>query len=323
MSGLYDRLKKVYSIYPLDKVQDQNEYRKLEEKYGDNPCFEKFSTRVEKIKFRIERLVGNHDNPKDQIREALFLIKDEINLKDRNDYKDIITMTYQAFWSEQENNIFDKKYKFLINAKNDYFLSFTKRNSSTKYENYINQNHRNFIIDILGEDGYKKSDKNNENLLAESIHKILEDSTLRGFYYPNHEQNNVAVKEKLMNACIKTKSFIQLMQIQMFDEKFSKSRNPNKIENFCFFEYENAIQNLNPEQIIIISANTREEIDKLSINYKYKEWKKRILSQDVIEIPYTLEHDSDKLNKIRNTLKTKLCWKINKIFEDILISELN
>ncbi len=308
MKDLYNKIVGIYAKYSTSRIQETKEWTEFERKYGESYGFSEFVCRVEKLKKRVETFIGGQDHPIDQVREALILLR-RSGKRDSIDYAHLITNSYYTSWSPEQCEYFDKMHEF--NEKSvDYFLSFTKRNASPGYENFINAEHRHFIMDELGESAFNDADKSEENLLAIAINKYLRDKSLTGFFYPVHLEDNKKVIGKLESACKYSSAFIQLIQLQMLT-----SRDGDPGGNYCYFEFCKARESIEEDRSIFIFAEPRSHIENhcTGAPVEYDEWCNEILARDPIQMPPSRNYDPDVIDDIRKKFEKNLLGKINKI----------
>ncbi len=297
------------NISNLKKNQD---YIKLCHENLGRDWFNAERERVEKIYRSLGITVGKQSSLKNQVIEALILLNRIKTQEEKNICYALIIKVYSNQWKNGKLDHFEKYYDAL--QKNyDYFLSFTDRNPTPEYDNYINVNYRYFIKKLLGKEFNKANQK--ENLLARAIHYLLESSgNKKGFFYPQKEGDNQEVEEKLKSACEHCFVFIQLIQNIMFTD--------GNETNYCHFEYCHARKCLadKKEFIFLLAEKSHDSLKQIhrDVCFKYDEWYRDILERDKIILEPTEKYNQTEILKMIGKIRKNLVEKIDKIKWEII-----
>ncbi|MGC2711535.1 MAG: hypothetical protein WA252_20555, partial [Candidatus Sulfotelmatobacter sp.] len=158
----------------------------------------------------------------------------------------------------------------------------------------INRRYWYFIRNVIGEP-INLTDRQSKNLLADALYAKLLDASLKGFYYPRHEDDNAIVEEKLTSGLRSSRVFVQLVENVMFEP-------PPGRPNYCDYEYRRAIEFISEEDRILFLV-TEETPDDLvtpeSVYEPYRDWVQRIRSKAVPYLPSTEEYNVPRLREIK------------------------
>ena len=311
-----EELVEIFSRCDTDKLSENQEYCELCRKNVSQTSFNSERKKVQEIKELLERTVGEQSSTKNQVIQALRSLNRIIESKNEEEIDicyNLIIKTYSKIWPQNQLAHFEK-YSDALQNNYDYYFSFTDRNPTPEYDNYINKQHRFLIKRLLGKKEFERANKK-ENLLARAIHYLLESSgKKKGFFYPQKEGDKQKVEEKLRNACEHCFVFIQLIQNIMFADG-------NKT-NYCYFEYCHAHKCLAGRKgfIFLLAENSHDSLIKLHDVYlEYEQWYQEILQRDKIVLEPTENYNKPThLSKLLDTIRKNLVEKIDKIKWEII-----
>ena len=263
--------------------------------------------KVEKIKLFLEKTVGKQSSPRNQVIEALILLNRMKTEEEKNICYALIIKGYSNQWKQSQLAHFNK-YDDALRKNYDYFLSFTDRNLTPGYDNYINVKYKYLIKSLLGQEFKKANQK--DNLLALAIHYLLKSSgNKKGFFYPQKQGDSQEVEEKLKSACENCFVFIQLIQNIMFT-----SCNET---NYCYFEYCHARQCLAGKKgfIFLLAEKSHDSLKAIhhDVYFEYDEWYCDILRRDNIILEPTEKYNQKHISKLLDIIRKNLVDKIDKI----------
>lgn len=324
MDNLERELIEIYVKTPIGKMQENAEYVSLCEENKYNSAFNEYRSKIEKIRKQIEKKVLNQESIKNQVKEALIILKKKKRGACKKSFtyaKKLVEGIFFGKWSQNQKEYFDDVTKTLERCCSDYFLSFTSRKPNPKEINILHMRYKFFIKEILVISNWdrkiKEAKRNNTNLLAETINKLLSNSNFTGYYYPDYLGDNRDIEDKICNGCNATLFFIQLVQNIMFER-------PNDRTNYCFFEYQNAEKNIPSERRLYILAEDRLSsfIDNCEVCDEYDTWHMEVEEKDKIHLqPVEMKRESSiiKANKekITNGLVNILKQKKKELLDNV------
>jgi hypothetical protein len=308
--GALETLIKIYASHPTANVASDPEYVALCEANHDNAFFHKERHRVEALKTKLEGQVAIQQTRQKQVKYALRIFErlvgsenqlDEICLR-------LIRGAYYPDWTEKQRSYFDKISEILETCE-DYFLSFTQRNSGGGMGNPINGIHR-YLIQSYGLPDPKDSASNE---LARMLDLVLRTSRydFRGFFFPAHEDDSAQVNQKLKNALERSLVFIQLVQNEMFSTHYDSGK------NYCYQEYSMAcgLQ----KKMIYLFANGQHPDDLIpedAAHFELDSWYQYVLGADCVAFDPTVVSDqSANIPVNRAKLKDRLVESVQKVRE--------
>ncbi|HYJ84591.1 MAG TPA: hypothetical protein VEW46_00880 [Pyrinomonadaceae bacterium] len=302
--AIIDDLIQIYATNPADNVAADPYFVKLcEDNDGDN-IFHATRNRIERVKRELE-VAGELRTYRCQAQLALELYHQLVGSENQEDviFLRIVRIAYLPKWTDKQKIYFDDACT-TIATKLDYFLSFTQRNP-VKGGNSVNSYHRH-LIQSIGLPDPKDSAKNE---LAKMLDVVLRTSRyqLRGFFFPEHEDDSTEVKKKLTDAMDKSLVFIQLVQ----NEMFRKSYQPD--ENYCFIEYSQAVGK-NKGMILLFAdgEHPADLITKVAVRFELLDWYKRIGGDDCLDLgPTRVAEEAINIKPNLEKLKEKLIEKVN------------
>jgi hypothetical protein len=291
----------VYADTPVSQVLTSNAYEALYAAHGADSDFKGERDAVEMAKVWVEKFLKPGLTQQEQLEQALALL-----ISTRRDRKQdlcyaLIVGGYKSEWTVVRQSYFEFCWK-RIQAKFDFFFSFTLRNPAAPGENPINRRYRWFISHVLGPDEFEQADRKLNNLLADAIYQRIQGEVpdAEGFYFPDSQYDNSKTLEKLENAVSSHLVFVQLVQRIMLVA-------PRDGDNYCFREYNRAVELLQDDphkemRVIFILAETdREAFKEQPVSPSYLEWRDHIYEKDP---PYLAqaEFPNDALVKELNEL---------------------
>jgi hypothetical protein len=266
-------------------------YNTLCEKYADNLQFQRQNDLIEIAKTRIEKLLEDQPSSASQIRQAMIELQSQRNL-DFDLYYKLIVAGYKSRWSAEQQKYFDRQIPAIRSGK-DFFLSFTVREPQTIADKRINRRYRYYIDSVIGDNNIFPADRKSQNLMAKVLYIALTDKSLKGFYYPLHENDNAEVEQKLLAGCQNSRVFVQLVENVMFD--------PQKKPNFCEYEYRHAVQFIQEEDriLFVITEDSQDDLEDPATAYPdYRDWVEHIRSKAAPYLP-PAESDTQRIDEIR------------------------
>ncbi len=163
-------------------------------------------------------------------------------------------------------------------------------------EKGINRRYRYFIRREAAD--ATKADRRSENLLAKAFYAKLTAESLKGFYYPKHENNNAEVERKLRSGCQSCRVFVQLVENVMFDP-------PDGHPNYCEFEYRRAVEFIQGEGriLFVVAAERPEDLeDPETVHEEYRDWLGSIRIRAAPYLPPVEEYDRQRIADIGKKL---------------------
>jgi len=293
---------------PIDEVHKSQEYQALCAANDGDRAFDGERQRVETIRQWVDQWIGPRKSHVEQIEFALRLIR---GLKKEYEFEtapSLILATYGAYWNAAQRTYFSDKSQLLMQPRH-YFLSFTNRNPSKGKPNIVNLHHRYFVSDVLRLPDDPKA-INDRNLVAETVHYLLTNAQLNGFYYPDHEGDNTVVKTKLKDNCERALAFVQLVQGAMF-HYYEES------PNWCHFEY-CVTEGRDVDRILFVQLE--DDISSDDVYVPWHPWYQRSANQDTVKLKATPLHsptDVDANVRAVAKLKSQIDQKINRIYQGI------
>lgn len=270
MSDLREQLLRIYSQGSLEEVHARADYQALCEHNEGDYVFDQERNRVAEMRNQVDQYL-NRNSLKQEVRFALRLTTN--TEEDREVARELVVRSLAHRWSDVQREYFNSAWKRLCEGR-DYFLSFTQRNNREGEENRINQEHRFFIINRLGQDRYDAADLKKQNLLAEAVHVLLGDAQLDGFFYPEHKGDNSVVEAKLRAECKDCFAFVQLAQAEMF-RLFKGSAN-----NWCRFEFDVASES--GRDILFVKVDI--DFPEGDIHVPFQTWFDSMEAKDAVEL---------------------------------------
>ncbi|MDJ0899387.1 MAG: hypothetical protein QNJ55_11305 [Xenococcus sp. MO_188.B8] len=308
-----NKLIEIFAECDIDNLEENQDYIKLCHENNRKVWFDALRARIEKIKKRLEITVGKQSSLKNQVIEALTLLNRMKTEEEKNICYELIIKEFSNQWQQSQLDHFKKYYNALQNNY-DYFLSFTDRNPTRQYGSYyLNPNYEYLTRRLLGKKFIKDHEK--VNLLARAIHYLLESrGNIKGFFYPQKEEDNQEVKAKLISACEHCFVFVQIIQNIMFADS-KDSKNPN----YCHFEYCHACKCLESKKrfIFLLAEKSHDSLKDFyrNVHPDCDEWYQDILSRDKIILQHAEKKDVMKMIK---TIRKNLVEKIDKIKWEII-----
>jgi hypothetical protein len=140
------------------------------------------------------------------------------------------------------------------------------------------------------------------NLLALTVHRLLSEPPIRGFYFPHTQYDNALTEQKLEEACDSCMVFVQLIQPIMFDHPF------NGVKNYCFFEWSRVrtqFRGANSEKriLFVVAVGDRDIFRDYLPFIDYDDWYKHLHQKDPPYLPEMHSRNEQRLAEIRALLK--------------------
>jgi hypothetical protein len=308
------------SWYASNKVVDANSsnvsYVSMCKAHASNRFFDQERQRIETAKRRLESKLDTQVCSQDQLKGALTELLKARKARSATPgieqiYYDLLVTGYSPNWTAIQRQYFESCWK-LIKLNNDFFLSFTTRNSVVGSPIAVNSRYRFFIRRIIGDRRIKTADHSRANLLAEAIYQLLTESLNRGFMFTLHENDNTVTEQKLRDACSDSVVFIQIVQNIMFEP-------PAHRKNYCYFEYEEAIQTVQEEHRILFIIAEDALVANLKIPQQYEKWYEHISRKDP---PYLDEVSTPSFERV-NSLQNKIKKKVVSLLDEIWFQMIN
>ena len=302
MPDIRQQLIDLYGRHSADNVGNDLAFQALCEQNEGDPAFDGARYRIEETKRTLEAVVGVQRDYQNQVRWSLKLINQTPVGPERVETVKLVRQAYSNMWTSAQKQYLEYGLK-ILETKQDFFLSFTSRNPMRGHVNAVNTNHRHFIEHVIP-GAYENSDVKNENLLAEALFYLLRNRQLRGFYYPRHEQDNRVVKDKLVEACKNTFSFIQLIQNQMFVS----------YPNYCHFEYEQVTGNPpvvdDTNLIFVLAENYEDLIPDYDVHIRLNRWYNDMRARDAAKISFTRRANPGIVDQNYENIKVNVLQKV-------------
>jgi hypothetical protein len=308
-----DSLVKLYAKTPLNEVLTSAAYQELYASHGSDSGFGGERNAVEKAKQWVDQYLLIGLTEREQLQKAIaLLIATRRNVHQTVCYE-LIVGGYKAGWTQAQQAYFEFAWK-RIQAKFDFFFSFTTRNPVKPGENPINRKYRWFISHVLGPDDFQKADRKEANLLAEAIHRQLltNNSDLVSFYFPESQYDNSVTLAKLEAALSDHLVFVQLVQGIMF-EKYGEE------DNYCFKEYNLAVEALKGDchkdsrVIFVLAGQNREAFRNKLVLPDYLDWQKHICEKDPPYLGEVEFEDQIAVKKLKELIDEKISPHISKV----------
>lgn len=308
-----DDLIELYGRRPAAKVADDPKYDALCKAHDGNSLFHYARQRVERIREKLDLQVGKQETGQMQVKNALKLFE-QLRVPDEKQEDEIcrrlVLAAWYPFWRDVQKAHFDQTVKTLRKDL-DYFLSFTQRNS-VGGSNPVNAYHRYLIQSYGVDDPYTCP----LNELAKAINRGLQASKykLRGFFFPAHEDDSQNVSKKLQDAMDSALVFIQLVQ----NEMFSKDKKYKAEENYCFDEYNMAIDRHKHTIYLFVDGKHPDDMIPEEKTYsRFESWFQVIKATDCVALARTQALDLEEENVIKNQdlLRRKLFEKVQSFRE--------
>src|SRR5215210_1667447 len=312
MTNLQRRLVDLYAAELVDKVHATAAYQELCREYEGDRAFDGEREMIENLRVQVDDWVGKRLSYREQVEFGLRLLSKlpKSPKPDQELCRELILWSYGQRWESAHREYFERKSLFIAKAT-DYFLSFTNRNPGKPNLNQINRNHQFFIIDALGQEAYEQADRSEQNLVAKSIHHLLGNRRLEGFYYPQHLGDNTEIEAKLKDNCARAFAFVQLVQDEIF-------RYFNGARNWCHFEY-GVARDTGAERILFVQID--QEIRSAGIALQFEPWFQGFVKQDPLKLSWTRWQDpvviDENYAKIRERLATQIDLSIERIYTEI------
>jgi hypothetical protein len=298
----------IASKAPIDDVHNSPAYQALCREHAGDRVFDCERQEVEDIRRIVDSWVGTRTTYVEQVEFALRLIRRFKKEREHETARALILASYGARWDAKQQTYFSEKSQLFLRPCH-YFLSFTNRNPSKGKPNIVNLNHRYFVSDMLRVPDDQKG-WSERNLVAETIHYLLTNAQLDGFYYPEHEGDNQIVETKLRTNCERALAFVQLVQGEMF-------RYYDKSPNWCYFEY-TVTEKIDADRILFVQLE--DQISGDDVYIQWDPWYKRFASKDPVKLKATQLHnpqDVDENVKQVAKLKAQIDQSINRIYQGI------
>ncbi len=313
-----DKLVDIYASHPWKKVGQVSAYTILAKQFDGNGAFHHFRDVIERCKIWIEENVLTQTSEKNQVYQALKLIR-WVSERDPDVLKNCIKLLEETCLNGLPSELqifFKSRCSLFEKIDHDYFLSFTQRSrSKTKGQpNRVNMRYKTFILSTLITIDFEnfKLYSVTRNLLAETIHYLLREEGLKGFYFPDRESDTEDVDPKLDDALNSHLVFIQLVQNVMFDE-------PDKKKNYCYLEYHHVESSgFDKSRIKFVIEGSREKVaanDKATLDFPV--WHKAIMGQDAVILEYP-EKEGD-VENIQALIETHLSSLIRKCIDGLMM----
>ena len=273
--AIIDDLIQIYASKPSDEVGADPSFGRLCEENDKDNVFHATRNRVEGIKRELEDRTGIQRSYQKQARYALEFYSQLSGSEDEEDEicLRIVRLAYFPKWTDKQKKYFDEVCT-TIQQKSDYFLSFTQRNPINA-GNPINSYHRHLIMNF----GFDDPQSNPANEFARMLDGLLKDPKfgLRGFFYPEHEDNSAEVIKKLSDNIDQCLVFIQVVQNEMFSKKYDRKK------NYCFMEYTWAANK--KKKMILVFADGKYPTDLIvqgAVDYAFNGWYKFVADLDPV-----------------------------------------
>ncbi len=313
-----EQLLDIYAHSKYNLIGQDTAYRQLFKQYGSKLWFEEAQAKIAKVKTWLEENVAIQKSTKNQVIECLRLLRKRKANDDEVGYKYALKLIKTMFfnnWKSTQQIFFEDTCQIMENCPDDYFLSFTDRRDQADEIDMLHLNHQYFIRHILGIDSKRawlKRVKENKNLLAEAINKILR-HRLKGFYYHWHKEDNSIVETKLEQRCKKCFAFIQLVQNILFEK-------PERT-NYCHCEYVYAEQQ-NKSRLYILAERSHDDLKDINdVDEQYDKWLKEIKSKDKVQLKCTEIPNPKLVRDMKDKIVDKIAKKIQserkQLFENV------
>ncbi len=296
------QLIEIYGRQPLAAVQNDADYQQLCQSNDNNLLFHHQRHLVEDLKRKLEQTVEIQQSAQKRVKYALRLFQRLLGSEAQAD-EICVRLTkraYDAGWTATQRSYFDAATVRLRDSQ-DYFLSFTQRHDEGA-SNPVNRRHR-YLIQSYGIPDPKDSASNE---LALMLHRALHADELRGFFFPEHEDDSARVSEKLKKAMQRSLVFVQLVQNDMFSKRFPLDH------NYCYAEYCDAMQQ--GKSMVYLFADGEHPadlIDEFNAHFALDTWYGYVREVDCISLdPTDIAEQSANVPANRQKLKTKLIERV-------------
>jgi hypothetical protein len=284
-------------------------YEALLQEFRGDERFKAERARIEFLKAQVEAALEEQVSQQQQVQNAIRFLFGYRDIAWKRDlFHELIRIGYRPSWDSTRQTYFDNAWG-KIKFDWDYFLSFTTRYPDVDGDNPINTAYRHFIVSEIGNDTFRSSDRKKVNLLASSVHKVLSESPIKGFYFPNYQYDNADTRTKLEEACDGCMVFVQLVQTIMFALPAQEGT------NYCFEEWKRVRSRLNGPGddgriLYVVVATDRTGFSNLIYPSDYADWHNHICGRDPPYLP-DARNRSNATIEIRTTLKEKILAKIH------------
>jgi hypothetical protein len=298
---------KVYARQSVAQVGSDPEYIQLCHDNDGNMQFHHARNTVQQIKEKLENTVGVQQTAQKQVKHALKVYQRFIRPEEQEDLDQqicfrLIETAYYPQWTTKQQAYF-KQIATELKKGQDYFLSFTQRNKPG-LGNPVNSLHRHLIQSYGIADPINRPD----NTFAEMLDTVLSTSRyqFRGFFFPTHEDDSAAVKEKVATGLERSRVFIQIIQNVMFSKSYIA------IPNYCFDEYSEAVrQKKHMVYLFVDGKHPNDFILEDDAVFELEPWHKVIREGDCADFESTVTVNlNDNLTTNRERLKEKIVEKV-------------
>ena len=281
----------VYSRYTVQdgSLYEADDYKRLCGKYDRNTAFDAIRNRVDVDKVELETVMSGRTR-ESQVRLALRGVfrRRAMPKEDQDSFVELVKSAYGGPWSNDQRTYFSEAAEYLYGSQ-DYFLSFTNRNQTPGTNSRVNYEHEFFIRKIIT--GYKNFDRSKRNLLAQAIHYLLQQTSLTGFFFPEHGDYSYGVIAELESQCRRALVFIQVVQGVMFTQAPS----------YCQVEFNAANERPFSNRVIFLDAEeTFLRDDK--VNPTLLPWYESVKAFSRIALPLTADTYNAALIRNNRTL---------------------
>jgi hypothetical protein len=291
LNAVENQLVDLFVQYLGNEPETQPEYQAVEQLHGAETNFDRTRLLLRKWRKSFVEMYKEGEASKNSAAavkgelaqrhaiKCLHSIKQEQKMETRRVVAQFAYKALSAAWREDQRTRFCSVAQKLIEGY-DYFLSFTGRNPNTHVAKLrVNREYDEFIHDVLTADKISSSKMDEDNLLATAIDALLKEQQRNGFFYPDRRGDGAIVRDKLKIGLKRSLSFVQLLDNEMFilDQDVK--------ENFCYFEYQGAIENQLEMLFLLPYANRADLLREEERLMDLDDWYQKILKVDLRLLP--------------------------------------